>query len=425
MTKQCYPIHKCHFFNIFLHSDYVENNKGADVNIFNCSKDMYIIIESSIIKPSVTPGFRVCLNTLPNYKYFLETDGVLLDGSNAFVYIESSTGIRIIDRCNHNFILGDYTYYGITFEAISTKTYVGILFFNSNAQNVLRLKQFRVAPYLDMANFADDIPLWKCINGQLGFPTGQPPSCCNSVECPPIQQNFIGPQGSQGATGPIGPTGPTGPFGNPGPTGLLGPQGSPGVQGPQGFQGPQGAQGVNGLAGPVGAQGSRGIQGPIGQLGLQGVRGFQGSIGITGAAGITPVNGTWNSPWNRILNGGGSSNTAFLYQIVNQTITLFIPGISLASATNSSQPPSIIQTTVTMPLVIVPNNNQTTTIITFISGIVGLSRLDITTSGSLTISKDLNPGTVLLATDTIAFPSSDGQTGNVTIVYSLNGTISA
>jgi hypothetical protein len=72
-----------------------------------------------------------------------------------------------------------------------------------------------------------------------------------------------------------------------------------------------------------------------------------------------------------------------------------------------------------MPFAITPITNQTTTIIAFISGVVGLSRLDITTSGILIISKDLNPGTFLAGIDTIAFPSSTGI-GNFTITYSLN-----
>ncbi|MEX0596467.1 MAG: collagen-like protein, partial [Candidatus Paceibacterota bacterium] len=274
-----YPLHTCHFFNLFVHQEYIESNKGADLKIFTCAKEQRALLESAAgtpPQPGCTPGFRVCLKTQTGYQYFLEVDAVLTDGKDAFVYIESGDGkVRIVDRNDYRFKLCDRQYYGITFQAVSDRTYIGLLFYCNDVKNVLRITNFRIAPYLDIDNFVDEnVNQWKCIGGQLGFPSGC--TDCSPNDCPPLSALFGGPPGPQGipgvqgadgvdgSTGPIGPEGPPGPVGPVGPLGPQGLSGPPGITGPQGFQGIPGIPGPRGLQGPTGAQGDAGIPGIMG-----------------------------------------------------------------------------------------------------------------------------------------------------------------
>ena len=155
-----YPIHTCHFFNIFLHQEYILSNKNANLTLVKCADNAKAILTNPIGNSNCTPGFRVCLQTKPNHRYFLEVDAVLTDGKDAFVYIENNDGTRIVERI-YRFPSCERNYYGITFEAISNKTFVGILFFCGDIKNVLQINQFRIAPYIDIDNFINEDERYK------------------------------------------------------------------------------------------------------------------------------------------------------------------------------------------------------------------------------------------------------------------------
>jgi hypothetical protein len=419
-----YPLHTCHFFNIFVHQEYIEPNKGADLKIFTCAKEQRALLESIPVipgQPGCTPGFRVCLKTQTGYQYFLEVDAVLTDGKDAFVYVESGDGkVRIVDRNDHRFKLCDRQYYGITFQAVSDRTYIGLLFFCNDVKNVLRITNFRIAPYLDIDNFVDEnVNQWKCISGQLGFPSGC--TDCDPNDCPPLSALFGGPpgpqgppgaQGTDGMNGPTGPPGPEGPqglqggVGNLGPQGLSGPpgptgpqgfQGLPGIVGPRGTQGAIGAQGPAGevgIQGPIGAQGSQGAvgpqgatgsDGPIGPTGPIGLQGFQGPTGAQGAPGAG-VLGTWTPLWTRVTT---PNPLVIGYQIVGNVVTIGIPGVlftgdpggaSVVMTFGGQAMPTEITPLVSQVAVIVRNNNLG----------AGISRVDILNTGVIQISRDLN-----------------------------------
>ena len=422
-----YPLHTCHFFNIFVHQEYIEPNKGADLKIFNCAKDQKAILESPAIipgQPGCTPGFRVCLKTQTGYQYFLEVDAVVTEGKDAFVYVESGDGkVRIVDRNDYKFKPCCRQYYGITFQAVSERTYIGLLFFCNDTKNVMKITNFRIAPYLDIDNFVDEnVNQWKCITGQLGFPSGC--TDCDPSDCPPLSALFGGPPGPQGipgAQGSDGIDGPTGPPGSEGPQGTQGPEGSPGPEGPSGPTGPpgvQGFQGLPGIFGPRGLQGPTGAQGPVGTIGIQGPPGAQGSqgppgslgppgvdgptgpqgetgaLGIQGATGPTGptgsgISGTWTPLWTRTTT---PNPLVIEYQIVGQVVTIGIPGVLFTGDPVSA---SVVMTFggQPMPPAIIPLASQVALIVRSNNLGPGISRVDILNTGVIQISRDLNQAT--------------------------------
>lgn len=439
-----FPIHTCHFFNIFIHTDYIESNKGADLTIFNCPRESKATLSNPVGPPGCTPGFRVALNTIEGYRYFLEADAVLTTGKDAFLYIENCDGTKLISRTDNRFEPCRRRYYGVEFTALSDKTFVGILFFCSDVANVLRINQFRVSPYLDINNFVDaNLEQWKCIGGQLGQPSGC--TACTPDDCPPISELFAGPQGPPGSQGDVGAPGS---FGNTGAQGAPGAQGAQGTvgedglqgsQGPQGSQGSQGPQGPPGSAGPIGLQGATGAQGGLGRQGItgptgfqgsqgaqglvgsqgsqgaQGVMGLQGSQGTTGSTGSTGatgpgiISGTWVTAWNTAFTSGGGTTT-IEYQIISNVITIFIPGVDFISAGALDQ----IRTTTAMPAEIVPDTDQVFLTIAAVPASVA-NRTTVLSSGVVelginTAGDPFPPGTL------VNYPTFSGGPGT-TLTY--------
>tara|TARA_R100001163_G_C5057236_1_gene193745 strand:+ start:637 stop:1989 length:1353 start_codon:yes stop_codon:yes gene_type:complete len=446
-----YPLHTCHFFNIFIHQEYIEPNKGANLKLFNCSKDEYALLESPVTQTGMTPGFRVCLQTIAGYYYFLEIDARLIEGKDAFVYVESGDGsMRLVDRNENRFTLCEREYYGITFQAVSSRTIVGLLFFCSDIKNCLRIGTFRVAPFIDTDNFIDEnVGQWKCIGGQNGFPSGC--TGCTPDNCPPLSSLFggppgpTGPQGSTGAIGTAGGTGPQGPVGETGPIGPDGPIGPEGAQGLQGVQGSIGVQGLPGGPGPEGAQGATGPQGLIGAPGLQGPQGFQGAQGAIGFQGETgddgplgptgpqgsqgatgvdgPIGPPGNDPttnsfvvtWNRVTD---PVSPQLDYQVFNDVVTLTIPGIRFDGDPGGS---SIITSTSPIPTEIIPANEQVLILIrdTNLSA-TNVCRVNITSTGAIQISKDLEDSTPFLINETVWIPRNPPSTSDrQPLTYSL------
>lgn len=371
-----FPIQTYKFFNIFLNNFYVQEHHRSNLQIIQCNVSPRLIMETPIQKAK-TPGFRVLLDTLVNQVYYLEVDATLLDGSEAFVYIEDFNGTKLIDRTN-KFTICNKTFYGLNFTAISNKTYVGILFFNSDTVNKIQVCQFRIAPYIYLANYSNaQAQKWKSLCGAYGIPSCaiNEISCCGKPEMCSAVDVFIGPTGSTGpigppgesdVIGPVGPTGPAGPPGPPGPTGPTGPQGAQGMQGPMGCQGPAGPRGIRG---PVGAQGVPGLPGP------------------QGSPGASPITGTWTPTWSKNLVGGTGEIT---YQLFENTVTLNTSNMLFEAIVGS---PAVLQTTSPMPAAIAPSITQAFTIIVSVAVNTNkVVRFQVTPTG-LVISSDLGLST--------------------------------
>lgn len=452
MSKS-YPIDTCNYFNIFVHTDYIQPNKGGNLTILQCSQDLKAILTSDPSSSNCTPGFRVPLVTRPGDQYFLEADAILTEGKDAFIYLEDCSGTKIVDR-TCRFSLCQREYFGLTWSAISEKTFIGILFFCSDTANKLQITNFRCAPYLDPDNFLNltNLNKLKCVSGQLGFPSGC--TACSPADCPPASTMFAGPQGAQGPAGSTGVAGPQGATGVQGVPGVQGAQGAPGNQGAQGIQGgdgPQGFQGVQGSQGGIGAQGPRGatgVQGSMGLIGLQGSEGLlgnqgaqgnqgfqgaqgnqgfqgnqgnQGDMGFQGEIGPTgpePINGTWVTGWNRNLLSGGDP-TSLEYQLIDQVVSLVLPGIDFDTAGNSGELASIINTTSAMPSEITPANDVSFILIRNIfAGGTDLSKMTITSGGVLQISRDLDSATIFGLTERVRIPNL-ASNHNLTFTYTL------
>lgn len=450
MSSHSFPLHTCHFFNIFVHTDYVQSNKGGSVTVMNCQKDSKAVIESPVMEAGMTPGFRVALETKIDHRYFFEVDATLVEGKNAFLYLESDTGHRYLERISYKFQLCNRTYYSVEFQAVSRKTMAGILFFCSDVLNRMKITNFRIAPYIDLNNFADeDVSGWKCFGGQHGLPIGC--TSCSPSDCPSAEDAFQGPQGEAGIQGPTGVQGPIGasgdagaqgergsqgnrgaqgddgaqgsrgPLGNQGPQGSggeVGPQGSPGADGFQGEVGSPGSQGLTGPRGDRGPQGDDGPQGDVGvpgTLGPQGDLGSQGDIGNQGVQGPEPITGTWTTGWNR-LDGGVVASSVHQFQIVNDVVTLFFENIDFDAPAVAST----ILTTTPAPTTIIPNTNQTFTILVDINNgtIIRTVRMTLRTTGVLEISRDYEETTNYATSEQTSIVRRNQQ-GGMTFTYSL------
>lgn len=375
-----FAIHTCNFFNIFIHgNDYAIINKTATLAIYACHQDPKIILAAPI-QSGMTPGFIVPLQTQIGHAYLLEVNAIMIEGDESFIMIEDQSGTRIVPRTNKFCCCGENLYYIIEFQAISTKTNVGILFNNNTVDNKLQIHQFRIAPYLDVNNLVNEnLTHWKCITGQFGQPLGctgcEPANTNQAIE---LFAGPTGPRGEIGLPGPqgidglsiTGPTGNTGPQGPQGISGDIGNDGPPGPQGPQGPTGPQGSIGPPGVQGPVG---DTGPPGPIGLQGPQGERGIPGAPGDIGAPGTGAIIGVWTTTWNR--NEGGSTAISNInYQLIGNFVGIFIPEITFDVPTTSIT----LQTTVDIPIIIRPASTTILTQIVSDSGIGKLVRVKIT-----------------------------------------------
>lgn len=393
-----FPIHTCNFFNIFIHSEYIETLKNAELTYFKCPSEAYAIL-SSPIEPQTTPGFRVLLNTIPGYSYFMEVVATLIEGKDAFIYIEDQTGVKLIPRENR-FCMCNEMCYTISFEAISSKTYIGLMFFYTDVVNKLRITQFRCCPFLDVNNLVDEnLTNWKCVTGQFGQPLGCQDCNCTIPDTSDAVELFEGDQGVQGTQGVQGVQGVQG-SSIAGPQGVMGFQGISGGTGPNGFQGMVGSQGIqgpqgsSGLIGPPGFQGPQGVQGNTGELGFQGPQGSTGSTGprgFQGVAGETALSGTWVALFNRPSGGSQTTTVNIPYQKINNTVSLYFP------TTTFTAPfvPSILQSSASTPLpsAISPISTQTTMTILKAGPTTSIVRGTISPT-DLTFSSNLETGTV-------------------------------
>ena len=399
---RCFPIHTCNFFNLYIHQNYIETHRDASLTIFACSKDAKAILATPV-QASRTPGFRVCLETQVGHAYFMEVEATLIDGKDAFIYIEDCDGTRLISR-ESRFCKCETMYYCIEFTAISSRTFVGILFLCNDVANKLQIRQFRLAPFLNVNNLVNEnLTHWKCVTGQFGQPTDCNPEPCTDCDCqePDTSQAvelFAGDRGPSGPIGPQGPTGLQGPsiIGTTGPTGLTG---LTGAQGVQGFQGPQGLQGAQGITGSPGGAGAPGPQGPVGEDGAPGEQGLQGGVGNSGllgpqgaqgAPGSGPSTGTYTALWNRPSGGSQTTTISHPYQVINDMVLLFFPATTFTAPFN----PSVLEISAATPIPsdIAPSVTQTLYMLITEAGVTKIVRVTVNNAG-ISISSDLEEGT--------------------------------
>ena len=144
----------------------------------------------------------------------------------------------------------DGTYFGIEWDAVSTKTYVVHAFVSPNGAIKFH-DASNTAPIGNLDGYYDVVvPPAVATGGSTSLTvgsttTGSPGSSASVVNVgtptAPVL-NFTVPAGATGSTGPTGPTGPQG---------AQGPTGSPGPTGPTGPSGPAGPTGATGPNYPV------------------------------------------------------------------------------------------------------------------------------------------------------------------------------
>lgn len=250
-------------------------------------------------EPRKSPGFLVSLCTVANQNYKILIKGELLQGDRAFLYCESrDPHTQCIER-KYLFIGGcGPTAYNVVFTAVSEKTKVGVLFFNTAPCYVFSLFSLNVITTLEPGHE---------LTSNKGLPGGYVPlnncgkidSCF--VDIPNGARGCDGQRGPKGDPGHIGDDGPMGPPGCPGPKGAPGDPGYQGCPGPKGERGDPGKRGAQGCPGSPGATGAPGEIGPQGIAGIEGPRGFpgvQGEQGLRGNPGPIGPQGTPGTGFN-------------------------------------------------------------------------------------------------------------------------------
>lgn len=128
---------KC--FNLFEDFKFAEPHAGATLN--KCHNKIHMkYCKNTSDKPS--PGFRVLGKTKSDKKYFLKVKAKGIYGSDAFIYVETLDGDRLLPRDNKFCVGNGYTTFELNFTAESDKTYFGILFFCNDEDSLLNIKEF-------------------------------------------------------------------------------------------------------------------------------------------------------------------------------------------------------------------------------------------------------------------------------------------
>jgi hypothetical protein len=123
-------------FDIFTDYKNVSGHKGALIT----KKGKDIIVEYK--GPDNSAGIRSTLKTLRGNIYRLNVTAKLIKGDMGFIYCESvNPPVRLIER--KYFITKSINSFKIQFEAVSSSTYIGILFYNAGEYR-LEIEKFRV-----------------------------------------------------------------------------------------------------------------------------------------------------------------------------------------------------------------------------------------------------------------------------------------
>jgi hypothetical protein len=206
-------------FSIFKNFECVKSHAGAVIDL----KADHLSVVYSPTHLNGSPGFRVLFDTVLGESYIIKVSAKLNEGDRAFIYCESR-GEQLVPR---SYNIKELTSFEVKFTAVSTSTYVGILFNNTRPHN-LSVYKFCVS---------------RDNNGEDYFRSKDIEKGCNPLKGPK------GDKGDPGCEGPRGPRGYHGEKGDAGPRGCPGPRGGPGPKGCQGEQGPRGPEGPRGPTG--------------------------------------------------------------------------------------------------------------------------------------------------------------------------------
>lgn len=134
-----FPIDSNSTYNIFSSQSHVQAHKGAKLK-FDSSPRLSVTSQTNS-----SAGFRVLFQTIPYQTYKIEIKANLIEGDQAFIYCEShQPNSRLIPRTNRFWPNQSSTSYTLSFQAITDRTYLGILFYSPNLNYTLHLTKFIV-----------------------------------------------------------------------------------------------------------------------------------------------------------------------------------------------------------------------------------------------------------------------------------------
>ena len=122
-------------FDIF--NDYKAVFPHKKANIAKKGREVLVTYDGNLS----SSGFRTTLDTTKGYWYRITVDATLIRGDVCFIYCESITAQRLIER--KYFITDTVNSYRVAFKAVGSKTYVGLLFYNDGDYE-LAIRKFRV-----------------------------------------------------------------------------------------------------------------------------------------------------------------------------------------------------------------------------------------------------------------------------------------
>jgi len=162
----------CKDFFLFKDSSFVAPHKGATIKF---CPDVMKVKYCKTDEKQTSPGFRILFETIPGNTYKLSISAEIVTGNTAFVYVETPCGKQLIPRRDETLCLNEPYEKVLKFTATTECTFVGILFYCTDLNQLLEVTQFDVRAL-------DHMP-------------------CKPV-CKP------GPAGPAGPAGPVGPEGP-------------------------------------------------------------------------------------------------------------------------------------------------------------------------------------------------------------------------
>ena len=117
-------------------------HKGAKVQRSKKRPGEVLVSYKSSTSSTPSPGFRIPLRTVPNQQYRINFSGKLR-GNQAFIYVEArKPNTRLLPR--EKIYEGSKFNQSVTFRAVSTVTYIGILFYSQKKDCLLTLNSFQV-----------------------------------------------------------------------------------------------------------------------------------------------------------------------------------------------------------------------------------------------------------------------------------------
>ena len=215
------------------------------------------------------------------------------------------------------------------------------------------------------------------------------------------QTGTSGVDGTSGASGTSGLSGSSGVNGSSGSSGLSGSSGSSGVDGTSGLSGSSGTSGANGSSGSSGSSGisisgesgTSGVDGASGSSGTSGATGVSGFSGTSGTAGTSPVINASDAQVLFISGSGIDGDSSFTYNYSNNSLNLggkTLTGNSpLISGTQTWNNTGQRFTGLNFNFV---DSGSTSGSSLLSLQVTGQNRVNITKSGTMTITGSVNAG---------------------------------